>query len=64
MIDLHILITVDLHQSFLWLHPIQHDYMPLHIVKVIGGIKHGKFSCLDYLEEKSLVNGLIMVNGY
>ena len=35
-----------------------------HIAGSIGGVKHGEFSYLDYLEEKSLVNGLIMANGY
>ena len=34
-------------------------FTKFHIVENIG-----EFSYLDYLEEKSLTNGLIMANGY
>ena len=34
------------------------------IVENIGGIQHGGFSYFDFLEEKNLVNGLTMSNGY
>ena len=34
------------------------------IVENIGGIQHGGFNYFDFLEEKNLVNGLTMSNGY
>ena len=48
------LVTTSLESSDLILYNIKH-WQDKHI---------GEFSLLDFLEEKSLVNGLIMANGY
>ena len=52
-------------QAYTHIHIHTHKQMNIQTThRVLIAENIGEFSYLDYLEENSLVNGLIMANGY